>query len=145
MVQRGRKSPSNVVCIDVAQQKPTDPPKHLSVEQKQVWRDIVGAMRPGHFPVAVHPLLEVYCGCVARTRAIAQQLREVNPSTDLKRFKELTTMQVRESMLLCSLSTRLRLLKPSSSHLNRHDEGPKIKPWDLSSKAQPWDDDDEPA
>jgi phage terminase small subunit len=144
MLQRGRKSPSNVVVVDTARHKP-DPPKHLSAEQKTIWKDIVGAMKPGHFPQAVLPLLEVYCCCVSRCRTVDQQLREVNPTTDIKRFRMLAAMQCRESMLLCSLSTRLRLLKPTSSHLNRHDEGAGVtKPWDI---GKPWQDDDadEPA
>jgi hypothetical protein len=33
----------------------------------------------------------------AATRAIEQQLREVDPKTDFKRYRMLTSMQVRES------------------------------------------------
>ena len=148
MAQRGRKSADSLTVVpfvDVAQKKPIDPPKYLTAEQKDIWKTIVGGMKPGQFPIATLPLLEVYVGCVARTRAVAQQLREVNPTTDLKRFRALAAMQCRESMLLCSLSTRLRLLKPSSSHLNRHEAGAGVvKPWDL---GKPWEDDpaDEPA
>jgi phage terminase small subunit len=142
MNQRGRKSAaSNVVCIDVAQQKPIDPPKYLTAEQKKIWQDIVGAMKPGQFPTAVHPLLETYCMCISRIRAIEQQLREVNPTTDFKRYRMLTTMQVRESALLCSLSTRLRLLKPSSSRQDRH-EKQYVKPWELHL-SKPGEDDEE--
>jgi phage terminase small subunit len=141
MNQRGRKSAAskNVVCIDVARQKPTDPPTYLTAEQAQIWQDIVGAMRPGQFPIAVHPLLETYCMCISRTRAIEQQLREVDPKTDFKRYRMLATMQVRESALLCSLSTRLRLLKPSSSRQDRH-EKPLAKPWELH-RPRPWEED----
>jgi hypothetical protein len=74
----------------------------------------------------------------AATRAIEQQLREVDPKTDFKRYRMLTTMQVRESALLCSLSTRLRLLKPSSSRQDRH-EKPHTKPWELHNA--PWEED----
>jgi hypothetical protein len=140
MNQRGRKSAASmsvVPFVDVAQQKPTDPPTYLTAEQAEIWRGIVAAMKPSHFPIAVHPLLEVYCGCISRARAIEQQLREVDPKTDFKRYKMLTAMQVRESQLLCSLSTRLRLLKPSSSRQDRH-EKPLSKPWELH--RPPWED-----
>jgi hypothetical protein len=73
------------------------------------------------------------------SRAIEHQLREVDPKTDFKRYRALTVMQVRESALLCSLSTRLRLLKPSSSRQERH-EKQFVKPWELK---RPWEDDEE--
>jgi hypothetical protein len=140
MAQRGRKSAESlrvVPFVDVAQQKPTEPPAYLTAEQKEIWRGIVGAMKPSHFPAAVLPLLEVYCGCISRARGIEQQLREVDPKTDFKRFRALTSMQVRESALLCSLSTRLRLLKPSSSRQDRHEPPPRPKPWEVHK--QPWE------
>jgi phage terminase small subunit len=142
MKQRGRKSAESLTVVpfvDVARQKPIEPPAHLTAEQKQIWQDTVGGMKPGQFPAAVHPLLEVYCTCISRTRFIERQLREVDPKTDFKRYRALTSMQCRESALLCSLSTRLRLLKPSSSRQDRH-ESSLSKPWELH-KSKPWEDD----
>ncbi len=135
--QRGRKSAASLTVVPFVEQPKPDAPKHLSAEQKQIWRDIVDAMVPSHFPAATYPLLEVYCTCVARCRAIERLLRQADPKADFKKYRMLVTMQCQQSALLCSLSTRLRLLKPSSSRQDRH-EPPGPKPWELH---RPWDDD----
>lgn len=133
MAQRGRKSAASLNVIPFAavpQQRPTAP-SHLSAEQQQIWTDLVAAMKPEHFPVAVHPLLENYCICVAQLRAIQQMLRDVKTTANFKHYKQLLTMQTQQSALLCKLSTRLRLLKPNRSTRDNH-APPGPKPWDIA-------------
>jgi hypothetical protein len=132
MVQRSQKSAESrsiLALVDVRQQKP-DAPKHLSTEQQQVWTDIVDAMKSEHFPGAVQPLLEIYCAVVVRLRHLEQQVRDVDPAVDFKKYRTLLRLQCQQTSLLCSLSTRLRILRPNRSTRDYH-EPPGPRPWEL--------------
>ena len=112
MRQRGRKSAeSNVVEIDVAALRPA-PPAHLCAEDAEVWRTTVAGMKPGWFGGEVWPLLELYCACTGIARTLAKEIAASGPQDP--RFDKLVAMHERESALLVTLATNLRLSKQSS-------------------------------
>ena len=133
MRQRGRKSAeeSNVVEIDVAALRPA-PPAHLCAEDAEVWRTTVAGMKPGWFGGEVWPLLELYCACTGIARTLAKEIAASGPQDP--RFDKLVAMHERESALLVTLATKLRLSKQSSadSRTVKHDSGVVglRKPWD---------------
>jgi phage terminase small subunit len=132
MRQRGRKSAeSNVVEIDVAALRPA-PPAHLCAEDAEVWRTTVAGMKPGWFSGETWPLLELFCACTSIARTLAREVAASGPQDP--RFDKLVAMHERESALLVTLATNLRLSKQSSadSRTVKHDPGGGglRKPWD---------------
>jgi hypothetical protein len=75
MRQRGRKSGAVLsVVLDVGRQLPAKPPAELSDAQAQVWRDVVGSMRPDWLTRAAFPVLIEYCRHVCRARLLEVQI-----------------------------------------------------------------------
>jgi hypothetical protein len=77
MRQRGRKSLASLsivpaVSID-ARQRP-EPPKRLSSEEKAVWREVTGAVRPDWLYGAEH-LLEIYVRATVHERWLAELVK----------------------------------------------------------------------
>jgi phage terminase small subunit len=113
MRQRGRKSGASHVAlvVDIAQQRP-QPPKALSREGKQVWREIVDRLRPDWFQGSEF-LLEILCRAVVLERWLCQQIKAADPK-DEKRLAALVQMQKAEAMVIGNLSGKLRLTPRSS-------------------------------
>jgi hypothetical protein len=119
MKHRGRRSSASlsVVPIDVSRERPP-PPKHLTPDQREVWRDIVESTPAGWFATE-DQLLVAYCRSICTSRYIAKLINEIKPSfehRDLKRWDKLLRMQDREDRLICSLATKMRLTQQARMH-----------------------------
>jgi len=51
------------------------PPEHLSLEEAETWRAVVGARKAGFFGPEIFPLLEAYCATAMMCEHIASRLR----------------------------------------------------------------------
>jgi hypothetical protein len=141
MAQRGRKSAASlsVVPIDVKLVRP-DPPKELTKDQAAVWRDTVAAMRPDWFSRETWPLLVQLCRHICLARSIAEQIAATDPR-DLARLGKLAAMQIAESMVIASLSTKLRLTIQSSRDPKTTKRGwPGPETWEITGRkaGMPW-------
>jgi hypothetical protein len=114
MRQRGRKSAASLTVVPfVPSQRPV-PPDHLSKQEADEWRAIVDRLPANWFPRETQPLLERLCFHVCLAQRLERELRKydngsLRSKTGLQRFCTLGSMEVRETMTIISLMTKLRL------------------------------------
>ena len=133
-MQRGRKSAENLskVVALVPGQRP-EPPAELTRAQAAVWKTTIWALRVDWFGPENFPLLTQYCRHAALADVIAKAINVTSIQTDLSRFARLTAMQARESAVIASLATRMRLTIQSSrdSRISKRDPGAgRPRPWE---------------
>jgi hypothetical protein len=134
IMQRGRKSVDNLstVVALVPGQRP-EPPAELTRAQAAVWKTTIWALRVDWFGPENFPLLTQYCRHAALADVIAKAINVTSIQTDLSRFARLTAMQARESAVIASLATRMRLTIQSSrdSRISKRDPGAgRPRPWE---------------
>jgi glycerol-3-phosphate O-acyltransferase len=134
MVQRGRKSPeSQAVVVALVPGTRPEPPRELTPEQAQVWKTTVGALRADWFGPENFALMAQFCRHAALADVIDKALRATDIKADLARFARLAAMQSRESAMISSLATRLRMTVQASrdSRISKRDPGAgRPKPWE---------------
>ena len=79
---------------------------------------MVSRMPADWFTRETHPMLELYCQHVCRSRLIAAELAEFDPESlgdddGLSRYKSLTFIAEREGRALTMLATRMRMTQQS--------------------------------
>jgi hypothetical protein len=134
-MQRGRKSAESqsVIVALVPGQRP-EPPAELTAKQAEIWKFTVAALRHDWFGPENWPLLTQYCRHAALADVIAKGINVTSIQTDLSRFARLTAMQARESAMIASLATRMRVTIQSSrdSRISKRDPGAgRPKPWEI--------------
>lgn len=138
MANRGRKSIASLATVTPTSPRP-EPPEHLSEAESAEWRDIAARMPPDWFTRESWPLLEAYCHHVVTRRLLARELagfdreRLAEPE-GLKRYDKLTAIAARESNILATLATKLRLSQqsrygPRAAH-SAAQRGTVKKPWE---------------
>jgi hypothetical protein len=109
----------------------SEAPTGLTDEQAIEWRSVVNRMPAEWFPRETHALLIQFCRHVVSARRIAELIENLFSSDDfsLETFDQLLRMQERESRVMSSLATKMRLSQQSRfSHRKR--TGPRIPaPW----------------
>jgi hypothetical protein len=131
MTQRGRKSSASLAVVPLTQPQRPEPPEYLSKAAAEVWREVVSAMRPDWFGRETHPILEQYCRHVVLARLIANAIpAEID---DIAGFDRLTAMHCRESAMVATLATRMRLTHQSSFDRKtvKRDEYTGPRPWEI--------------
>ena len=120
MKQPGRKSSAQLSVVNPAEtvevvQRPK-PPKILTVEQANVWNQIVEALPADWFPQETHDLLCTYCRHVVTSRQVADLIHEymLDDEFNLKVYDKLLAIQEREGRAISSLATRMRLTQQST-------------------------------
>jgi hypothetical protein len=109
MRQKERKSAaSNIVDIGVAF-KPPEPPPGLVPEAKWCWTLTVGAFSPESFTLENLKLLERYCRAFALGQHLFKALASIDLKTDLDMFAKIHSANIRNSKLMVSLGTKLRI------------------------------------
>jgi hypothetical protein len=110
MRQRGRKSTASlsVVPISIDAQRPA-PPSNLNKPQADLWRSIVADMPAGWFRSG-DALLTMFCRH-ADTGNWLSKLIDAEPRdlANLQRLDRLLAMRARETQMVSSLATRMRL------------------------------------
>lgn len=140
MKQRGRKSAAALTVVNSelceAIKRP-DAPYDLTDEEAEEWWAVVNRMPADWFPRETHGMLAQYCRHVVRARRVAQLVQEEEKlqGFDLDRYDQLLKMQERESRIMSSLATRMRISQQATVRAESARKPPVVKP--------PWQPDDE--
>ena len=130
MKQRGRKSGLSVVRGDgISAVDRPEPLAELTNKQRIEWILIVNSLPADFFPPHSHNVLAQYCRHVVACRHVSlligqmevvlddeeTRLRGTTPNTtDIDDYNRLLKMQERESRVLMSLATKMRLTQQST-------------------------------
>ena len=112
MKQRGKKSSASLQVVEkspISATERLEPPSSLTVEQKNVWIQVVNDMRAEWFTDSTAPLLAQYCRHVVSSERIAQMIEDLGEDDDVGEFERLLRMQERESRIIASLATKMRV------------------------------------
>jgi glycerol-3-phosphate O-acyltransferase len=134
MTQRGRKSAeAQSVVVSLLPGERPEPPAELTAAQAKVWKTTVGALKVGWFGAENFALLAQYCRHVAIADVVAKAITATDIKADLPRFARLGAMQARETAVIISLATKMRLTNQSSRD-SRH-----VKRDPLANRPRPWE------
>lgn len=134
MKQRGRKSVA-LASVDAkitAEDRP-EPPNELTPEQRLEWMAVVNKLRADWFPPWTHALLAQYCKHVVTARHIGELVErmENQDEIDIGDYERLLKMQERESRIISSLMTRMRITQQSTYNPKKTTGKSKVKsPWE---------------
>ena len=119
MKQRGRKQ--NLAVVQDAPISACDrpePPPDLTPEQRLEWISVVNSLRADWFPVETHQILAQYCKHSVAAKHIAELIRDLESreQIDVVEYDRLLKMQERESRILVSLATKMRITQQATYH-----------------------------
>lgn len=135
MKTRGRTSAAALEVVTVANVQRLarpGPPDDLTDEQSAEWQAIVSMLPAEWFPRETHAVLAEYCRHVVLARRVGQLIRQAESAQmlDVTEYDRLGKMAERESRVIASLATKMRLTQQTT-----YDKGKKkpirtVKPWD---------------
>lgn len=135
MKQRGKKSTKLAVVNEApitAIDRP-EPPRELTPEQRIEWMQVVNAVRADWFGQETLALLTQYCKHVVTARHIGELVTrlEAEKEIDVQDYERLLKMQERETRIIASCMTRMRLTQQSTYNAQKTKGQAKVKsPWD---------------
>ena len=141
MGARGPKSTALLAVIrpgGISALKRPDPPRELTSEQANVWREVLDDLPSDWFRPSNLALLETYCRHVVASRRIAQliEAEEQSDGFTLERYDFLLRMQEREGRALSSLATCMRLTQQAMfDEKKRKPQTSGKKPWEPDNEA----------
>ena len=154
MHQRGRKSTAQLALLDdvpVEPPKVVEPPADMPEDQKEVWRRVVASCPPDWFQPETLDLLTQYCIHVCRSRFLAGLINGMNTAaigTSTEKVLELMRQEHRQTRLVASLATKMRIAQQSSYDKSARKRGSgklsagTSNPWDDAPAASDTDTDD---
>jgi hypothetical protein len=116
--QRGRRSAAALAIaaptVEIVQRP--DAPYDLTDEQVDEWRAIVNRLPADWFPRETHGVLAQLCRHIVNARRVAQLITAEleNEKLDVGVYEQLLRMQAKESALIVSLSTKLRITQQAT-------------------------------
>jgi RecA/RadA recombinase len=121
MGTRGRPSAASRDIAVLAPAEITErqrPPHDLTDEETEVWVAVVSAEPADWFTVSTRPLLAQYCRHAVHARRIAEMIERVlsRKTIDVDDYDQLLRMQERESRMMTSLATKMRLTQQSTTN-----------------------------
>jgi hypothetical protein len=138
MGSRGRKTledltvtPTVADVLEISERQ--RPPHELSDEEAETWTAIVASEPADCFTVATRPLLAQYCHHVVHARRIAHLIAQTasTPNFDRDGYERLLRMQERESRVMATLATKMRLTQQSTrTHRGNKRMSLARKPWE---------------
>ena len=134
MGSRGRKSSESLTVIGargIETIKRPQAPDELTNEQAEEWRAVVDRLPADWFPRETHALLVQYCRHVIASRRIAQLIAvaESGETFDLAEYDRLCNMMQRESRVIASLATKMRLSQQTKFDKEKKRSVKPNKPW----------------
>jgi phage terminase small subunit len=96
------------------------PPAYLNERAKAIWHDVVHSRPSDYFDVPNQHLLAGFCFAAATADVVADLMAQLDP-TDVKQRRRWNTLQImagRQSKLMLTLATKLRLL-PTKAQAER--------------------------
>lgn len=108
------------------------PPVELTQEQADEWNAVVSRLPADWFPRETHALLAEYCRHVVTARRIAQLIQNAEgaETLDVVEYDRLGKMAERESRVIASLATKMRLSQQTSYDKTKKKPRTVTKPWD---------------
>ena len=143
MQQRGRKSGAQLALVaegNVEHMKPVEPPTSMPDDQKEVWRRVVASCPPDWFQPETLDILEQYCVHVCRAKFLGQMINSMNVAsigTSTDKVLELMRQEHRQSRLVASLATKMRIAQQSTYDKSAR-RGAKSRASN-SGASNPWD------
>jgi len=134
MKQRGRKTALSVVQGSAisAIDRP-EPPSELTNEQRIEWILVVNSLPADWFPDETQKVLAQYCRHAVAGRHVATLIDDLEGSDaiDVVHYDRLLKMQERESRMLVSLATKMRMTQQSTYHPEKGKPTQTIEnPWE---------------
>jgi hypothetical protein len=137
MAVRGRKSAASLAIAQVVAPLETverqRPPHDLTDEEVEVWAAIVGAEAADWFTPSTVPLLAQYCKHTINARRVSELIERAtsDPELSVRDYDRLLVMQARESQILATLATKMRIAQQSTTnHRGNHKPSAARKPWE---------------
>ena len=137
MKQRGRKGALSVVHESgVSVEDRPDPLPELTPEQRIVWIQTVNALPAEWFPEETHNVLAQYCRHAVASRHVSQMIDQMESGgeIDVTTYDKLLKMQERESRILVSLATKMRITQQATY------DREKVKSGGATTVTRPWED-----
>ena len=136
--KRGRKSAASLMTIGgaadailiVERQKPSH---DLNDEEVEVWHAVVSTVPADWFDKGTAPLLTQYCRHVVQARRLGELIEKATSDAELKieDYDRLLKMQQRESAVIASLATKMRISQQSTTnHRGNKQTQARRKPWE---------------
>lgn len=119
MGARGRKSKSEVSVIGpngVETASRPEPPLDFSEAEAAVWVSITNSLSADYFPPGTHDTLAALCRHIISARHVHQLIARArkDKETTVADYDRLLKMQERESRMIASLATKMRLTQQST-------------------------------
>lgn len=145
MAKRGRPSAASqaVTVIDheggaVALVERPEPPVHLTPEEEDEWRAVVGSLPADWFPRETHALLEQYCRHAVNARRQGQMMDTAmaRDEIDVAEIKEIAGLQSKTTASMKALAASMRLSQQSTytdkagGTAKRNGGGKMKRPWE---------------
>lgn len=135
MAKRGRPS---AAALEI-QSRPVEiverqrPPHDLTDEEVEVWASVVECEAADWFSPSTAPLLAQYCRHIVSARRIAELIEKAtsDPELSVKDYDRLLKIQQRESAIIRSLATTMRISQQATTN-HRGNKKPNAarKPWE---------------
>lgn len=141
MRQRGRKSAAALTIVSDNPVRSVTPPANMPDDQKEIWHSIVETMPADWFGKENVALLEQYCVHVCRAKMLGQLVNELTikpdrTSGETSRMLELMRQEHRQSRLIASLATKMRIAQQSTYDKSARKR--KSKSSTVVGGAKPW-------
>lgn len=136
MEKRGRKSAASLAVVSTAGVIQTirrpEPPAELNDEQAHEWRAVVNRLPSEWFPRETHAMLAQYCRHVVMARRVSQlvEAAENAETFDIDEYDRLGKMMERESRIMSSLATRMRISQQATYDKSKKKGSAAKRPWD---------------
>ncbi len=136
MKTRGRDSAAALEIVPFARplervERPK-PPADLTPEQADEWHAVVNRMAADWFPRETHALLADYCRHVVMSQKIARLIiqAESGETLDVAEYDRLGKMAERESRVIASLATKMRLTQQTTYDKTKKKPTVTPNPWE---------------
>jgi hypothetical protein len=98
-------------------QQRIEAPHDLTDEEREVWVAVINAEPADHFTASTAPMLAQYCRHVISSRRVAELIqRAVGGELCIRDYNELLHMQERESRVIATLATKMRISQQSTTN-----------------------------
>jgi hypothetical protein len=137
MTKRGRKSAESLAIRPVTPVGKTErsaAPDELNDEEAEEWHAIVNRLPADWFSRETYPLLIQYCRHVITARRVRQIIDKLEGEEDFdfKAYEGALKMQARESQIITTLATKMRISQQSTyDKSKKKGKGGSAKPRDI--------------
>lgn len=134
MKQRGRKQNLAVAQeSSISAQERPEPPVDLTPEQRIEWIQVVNSLPATWFPAETLGVLSQYCKHCVVAKHIGSLITEMESADhiDVDDYDKLLKMQERESRIIVSLATKMRMTQQATYHPEKTKGKARVKsPWE---------------